>query len=480
MARDEPQFGVASTSGPVSDSSDRSGRGLSVAGTIAGLIRRAMAPADIAPIVWFRMGFGLIMLIEAWRFYVNGFIDRQYIRPDFFFTYYGFDWVRPWPGNGMYVHFAVLGLLAFCILIGCMYRVATALFFLGFTYVFLLDQACYLNHFYLVCLYAFLLIFVPAHRAFSVDAWRKPALRSPTAPAWALWLLRAQICIVYFYGGVAKLNADWLRGEPLRHWLGERADFPWIGQYFGEEWMVYLFTYGGLLFDLAVAPMLLWPRTRWLAFGLAAIFNMTNVGLFHIGIFPWLALSATILLFMTRLPKPFPRLWGEPVAGRSEMIRTRHRTALALVVLYLGVQCLVPLRHWLYPGNVHWNELGHRFSWHMKLRSKQLHGALITALDPVTGATWDVNPFDYLSPRQWEKGSVRPDMVLQFCHHVGKHPRREGVRRAEVRAWLMVSLNYREPQLLVDPDVNLAAQPRTLGTPHWITPLAPLRAAAAP
>jgi hypothetical protein len=35
---------------------------------------------------------------------------------------------------------------------------------------FFLDQMLYLNHFYLMALISFLMIFVPAHRAFSVDA----------------------------------------------------------------------------------------------------------------------------------------------------------------------------------------------------------------------------------------------------------------------------------------------------------------------
>ena len=32
----------------------------------------------------------------------------------------------------------------------------------------------------------------------------------PTAPRWYVWLLRGQLGVVYFFAGVAKLNADWL------------------------------------------------------------------------------------------------------------------------------------------------------------------------------------------------------------------------------------------------------------------------------
>src|SRR5690606_1826529 len=121
---------------------------------------------------------------------------------------FGFQWVEPWPGDGMHIHFLVLLLAAVCITLGACYRVAAAVFFLGISYVFLLEQAFHLNHMYLVSLISFLMILVPAHRAFSVDAWLRPKLRSETAPTWALWLLRAQVGIPYFYGGIAKLNGD--------------------------------------------------------------------------------------------------------------------------------------------------------------------------------------------------------------------------------------------------------------------------------
>ncbi len=71
--------------------------------------------------------------------------------------------------------------------------VRAALFFVAFTYVFLLEKAKYLNHLYLFSLIAFLMISVSAHRSASLDAWLRPRNRSETAPAWALWPLRAQM-----------------------------------------------------------------------------------------------------------------------------------------------------------------------------------------------------------------------------------------------------------------------------------------------
>ena len=124
------------------------------------------SPIDISIIVYFRIIFGAIMLWEVFRYLDSDWIFNYWIFPKFHFTYYGFDWLSPWPGELMYLHFIALGILASFILIGFKYRISTILFFLGFTYIFLLDQATYLNHFYLICWVSFLMIFFP-HQLFS-------------------------------------------------------------------------------------------------------------------------------------------------------------------------------------------------------------------------------------------------------------------------------------------------------------------------
>ncbi len=59
------------------------------------LARRLFEPIDIASLVYFRVVFGAIMLWEVWRYLSNGAIKRNYIVPEFHFTYHGFDWVQP-------------------------------------------------------------------------------------------------------------------------------------------------------------------------------------------------------------------------------------------------------------------------------------------------------------------------------------------------------------------------------------------------
>jgi len=442
-------------------------------------------PVDISFLVFFRILFGGITLWEVYRYFTHGWISRYYIEPAVTFTYYGFSWVKPWPGRGMYIHFFVLGVAAACVMLGLLYRLAAPVVFLTFTYIFLLDQTRYLNHFYLVCLVSFLMCVLPAERAFSVDAWLRRKIRSDVVPAWTLWLLRIQVGIPYFYGGLAKLNRDWVfGGEPMRTWLSPLTAVPPLGSIFKANWVIYSFVMGGLLLDLLVVPLLLWRRTRPFAFAAAVAFNLINAVIFEIGIFPWLMLGALLIYFPPELLRRFARsfmskgeesLDPEPLHTVTESsscpaLTTSQKLVAGLLAAYLAVQLCFPLRHYLYPGDVSWTEEGHNFSWHMKLRTKGGE-AVFTVTHPASGQTWTIKPKDYLESHQLTKMPTKPDLILLFAQYLAAEKRREGYDNVEVRARVMVTLNGREPQLLIDPNVDLTKEEIGLLPARWIVPL---------
>lgn len=456
--------------------------------TRAPLSNRLFAPVDVAWLVYFRVVFGIVMLWEVCRYFQYDRIARYWIHPAFNFKFLYFDWVKAWPGPGMYFHFVGLGFLAVCILVGWRYRTAIVLFFLGFTYMFLLEAAQYLNHFYLLVLISFLLSFMPANASFSLDARRCPGIRRGHVPAWMLWALRAQVGLVYFFGGIAKLSSDWLQGQPLRMWLARHAGTPFVGHLFLNDVTVYIFSYGGMLFDLLVVPLLLWRRTRVFAFAVTVGFHLLNSWLFQIGIFPWFMIAATAIFFPPDWPKkcfvrvPFSRREGTPPpapvsnakhgggtlrsAGR---LPSSHRVMTALSI-YFAIQVFLPLRHLLYPGDVNWTEEGHAFAWRMKLINK--NGlARFYVTDEASQQTWTVDPAEYLPAWQVIRLQTKPDLILQFSHRLKKVFEKRGYQHVTVRAGVMVSLNGREPQLIVDPDVDLAAQAHDLAPAPWILPL---------
>ncbi len=265
------------------------------------------APVDASSLVFLRFCFGLIMVVEVWRFWDHGWIERYYINPEFLFKYYGFEWVVPWPGDGMYWHFGLLAVLAVLIAVGALYRFAAIAFFVCFTYVFLLEEARYLNHFYLVILVAFLFMLVPANRFLSVDAWITTGSRSDTVPAWAIWLFRLQFEVVYIYAGLVKINPDWLRLEPLGMWLSRRDDWPLIGPMFNQDWVVALAAYGTIVLHVVGAPLLLFRRTRVPVMIVYFGFHLMNHFLFNIGIFPWLTMAATLMFLDPDWPRQLLR-----------------------------------------------------------------------------------------------------------------------------------------------------------------------------
>lgn len=453
------------------------------------LMCRLFRPVDVASLALFRIAFGSMLLWHLAQDALSGGVTAWYVTPQFFFKYYGLEWVRPWPGAGMYLHFVATGFLAACVMLGLCYRLACTLLCVGYTYIFLLEQTYYLNHEYLICLLCLVMVFVPAHRAASFDRMNKPQLRSNTVPVWSLWLLRVQIGIPYLYGGLAKFDGDWLSGIPVRLGLQERTDFPLIGPILGHEATVWVIVYGGLLFDLTVVPLLLCRRTRLLGFGLAVLFHLSNAMLFDIGIFPWLMISATTLFFEPDWPRRVAHLTG--LRGDSALHKddsrprpdisvcppwtNRQRLTFVLLVGYLAVQCLVPLRHHLYPGNASWTEEGHRFSWRMMLAHKR--GAVrFEAVDSRTGERWPLDVAPMLTQWQRRRAALDPDTILQLAHHLALELRAAEGRSFEIRVRALVSLNGRRPQLLIDPEIDLASQPRTLRPKPWILPLTePLR-----
>ena len=68
--------------------------------------------------------------------------------------------------------------------------------------------------------------------------------------------------------------------------------------------------------------------------------------------------------------------------------------------------------------------------------------------------------------------STRPDLILQYVHMIAGDFHEKGYDQIEVRVKVESSLNGRDTQLLIDPDVDLAKQPREW-IPHraWIVPL---------
>ena len=116
----------------------------------------------------------------------------------------GFEWVQSLGNTGMHILFLVSTVAALMVALGCLYRVAIIIFFLGFTYIELIDVTTYLNHYYFISLIAFLMIWLPANRDYAVDVWLKPEMQRTQVPAWTIHSIRFQMAVVYFFAALPK------------------------------------------------------------------------------------------------------------------------------------------------------------------------------------------------------------------------------------------------------------------------------------
>lgn len=423
-------------------------------------------PVDNAFLVLFRILFGGIMFWEVTRYFRYGWIQRYWIEPHFNFSYAPFH-LKPLPGDYMYWVWGVLGVLAIFIMLGFLYRISTSIFFLLFSYSFLLEQARYLNHFYLVVLVSFLMIFLPAHHNWSIDAQLWKRIKTPLAPQWSLWLVRFIVAVPYFFGGIAKLNPDWLQGYPLAIWLN--PDFPLIGQYFDEQWMILLISYAGLALDLFIVPLLLWRKTRWPAFILITAFHLMNSQLFSIGIFPWFMIGATTVFFSPDWPRKALQLITNKVKDISQAQfdqftapgPLRQKVTFWALFIFVFLQITLPLRHLVIPGNVHWTEGGHRYAWHMKLRSKSGQTTFFLE-NKANGERIVPDLAGYLQEWQADDMHGKPYMIWHFAQFLKEEYALMGVDVA-VYAEAPASLNGREPQYIIDPNTDLTS----VSFPWW-------------
>lgn len=428
------------------------------------------SPEDGAGLAIFRIAFGLAMAWDAARYIAKGWAVEIYSHP-FLFKYWGFEWLTPLPGPGMLAVYVGMVVAAVLIAAGACYRAAIVYYFLAHTYVFLLSATHFLNHAYLISLVAFLLIWMPANRCLAIDAWRRGSLRELPTPRWCRFTLQAQVAIVYVFGAIAKLNGDWLAGVPVAQWLRNSAGRnPWAAELIASPEMVPLVVWGGIAFDLLIVPALLWRRTRTLAVVASVGFHVSNSILFHIGVFPWFMLGATTLFLEPNWPRRIPGLselferWQAPTTPQPQL-----RLLWAPVCLWLLVQVAMPLRHYLYPGNVMWTEQGQLYSWHMKLRAKSGQ-VTFRVRDPATGEEWRIFPEHKLGRWHGQRMAGRPELILQYAHHIAATEHARLGHPVEVRADAFASLNYRRPQRLIDPDRDLAQVHDSLLAYDWVLP----------
>ena len=403
------------------------------------------SPVNGASLAMFRMAVGFVMFLEAYSICqpsasVNGStaLKTYYAGSDihFSFPYEGFEWLPLWPANWITVLVWALGIAGLLMAAGFLYRASAAVVFLVWGYFYAIEstRTYWMSYYYLELLATFLMIWMPAARRYSVDAWLARNREGPrTVPDWTIVLLRGQLVIAYFYAGVAKLNTDWmLDAMPVRWFLEKPHVAARLQHLFGpgsaeavknlvhSPALAYFISWVGAVFDLAAGFLLLNRRTRMFGMILMLIFHGINHFILFTDIvwFPLVGVTTALIFLDTDWPERFwkwirrPRFarpdWGWFLAGlltvpgvgaalgwklaptprpRRQNLFQLSAVTVPLVLFWLAWQALMPLRHYLIPGDARFTFEGLRWSWRLKADYYRSEPCEVTVVDPAIVST---------------------------------------------------------------------------------------------
>jgi vitamin K-dependent gamma-carboxylase len=409
-------------------------------------------PVSPAPLAFVRIFFGIFGAIHALKFLLNDDwfqlnFKAYIIQP----TYSLFPFVYALSLDEMRGVIVLMLILSIFICIGFLYRASIVLYTIFFTYLFLINRQFYQNHYYFILLVSFLLSFSPASLICSVDSLIFKTKKT-TIPFYFQFLIMFQICVVYFFGGIAKLNPDWLNGYPIRIWIEHLDNFSFLNGPHSQT-TAFLLSYGGLLFDLSIAFLLICGRTRFFGFVLVVLFHILNTILFNIGVFPYLSLILTLLFLSDSL---FDKaLFQKQYIQQKNKIDQRVFT---LVSIWIAIQFIIPLRSYIFNFDPKWSQTGDMFSWRMRLHDYK--GTLqykIVDTNKSQAIFFDVETNGYRLFDDHQLGFVIRDpasivagakqLAQEYFDHTGKMP--------EVFAISELNVDARSPQLFIDPNIDL-------------------------
>lgn len=424
---------------------------------------------DNSGLIIFRIIFGLLCFLESVGAVFTGWVRRTLIEPNFTFSFIGFEWLQPLPGNWMYAYYIIMGIFGVFIMLGYKYRFSALMFTVMWTATYLMQKSSYNNHYYLLAILSFFMVLMPAHRYASLDVKHNPSLKRLSMPSWCKWVFVFQLLILYTYASIAKLYPDWLNTTVIALFMDSKISLPIIGELLQQKPIHYFIAYGGILFDGLIIPLLLYKHTRKYAFFASIFFHLFNAIVFQIGIFPFLSLAFSLFFFQPKTIKTI-FLKKKPFYELAEVSVSKYSKILtAFLVVYFTIQIALPLRQHVFKDTVLWTEEGHRLSWRMMLRSKN-GNTKFTVIDKATNNAMPINLNDFLTRKQIRSIGSKPDVIWQFAQHLKQHFAKKGTS-VSVFVNTFVSVNGKASKQLIDPKVDLANEEWHHFKHHnWILP----------
>tara|TARA_B100001250_G_scaffold386445_1_gene382988 strand:+ start:245 stop:1315 length:1071 start_codon:yes stop_codon:yes gene_type:complete len=340
-------------------------------------------------------------------------------------------------------------------------RISTFIFFLCFTYFWLLDKGYFNNHYYFISLMCLLLSIVEKQPSF---------FQNIHIPRISLFSLQAMVFIVYFIAGINKLNTYWLIDfQPMKHILELKAEIT-NNPVFKKETIIMLACYFGLLFDLFIGFLLFWKKSRAFAFILALTFHLSNHYLFsdvgEIGVFPFIMIASLILFINPQSLNQILKL-----DKKQKRIFNTYPLIRNFIFSFLIIQLLLPFRHLLFQGYVDYNGIGQRFAWRMKIMYKE-SDINYFIINKITQEKYSVNIKPMLTHRQYNNLKYFPDLIVPLAKKIKKEANEKfDIKNAKITCEYKIRFMGGAEQLLFSPELDLTKiKPNTLSN-KWLWPL---------
>lgn len=422
-------------------------------------IKDLLQPVSALSLHFFRIGYGFATSILILRYFYYGWIHSYFIKPTFYFKHFGWEWIHPLPPAFTYLLFGILLVTTLGIFLGYFLRFNLFVFTVGFTWFHFSDATIYLNHYYLVSLLGLLLWLSPVSKS-NAPTFRWKEWIQNTSPIPKLWLysFRLQMGLVYFFGGIAKLQPDWLlEALPLKLWLYQsEGKFPILDPILGLPLTAFAFSWIGVIFDLSIPFLLCTKRYRFPGWCVVLFFHSFTSFLFPIGVFPIVMSLSSLIFFapdwpyllINRFLKNKTLIPGEEHV-RSEVKDNHFSIKEYFLISYLLLQVMIPIRHILYPGQVIWTEEAIKFSWQVMVADKV--GSAIFRIQ-----NQQVDPRKTLTDYQYRMMAIQPEHIVQFAKYLQKKEyERTGIKDIPVFVQSHVSLNGKPARPLFSPNEDL-------------------------
>jgi len=427
-------------------------------------------PIDNSQIVLFRMLFGFLMVAESFGAIATGWVKKTLVDPQFTFSFFGFEWLQPLPGNGMYFYFILMGIVSLMVMLGYRYKLNILALAVLWSGAYFMQKTSYNNHYYLVMLMTWGMVFMNPHHYASFDVKR---IKTAThfCPNWNRLFFVILVLLVFTYGAVAKFYPGWWSGDFIKNSFSHKTNYWLIGSLLGKEWFQQFITFSGVIFDATIIPLLIWKRTRIFAFVGLVIFNIFNAAVFQIGIFPFTVIALTAFFFETETIRKlfFQKKQYTHVPDLDHQKQNNNAFTFSILTVFFLFQFALPLRHHFIPGDVNWREEGHRMSWRMMLRTKR--GAInLEAVNPKTQERYSIKKEEYLSKDQIKELATKPDFLYQFVQRLKKEYTKKGITDIEIYCKVSrVRLNGNKAKPLFKFDIDLAkVEWNYFGRNEWV------------